>query len=157
MPRVNAWINGREETFEVAPLETLLDALRGRLFLTGTKDGCREGECGACTVLLDGMPVDACIYAAEAVAGRQVETVEGLSDRAADALRDSMVAHGAVQCGFCTPGLVVALTGLLRSAEPLDEGTVRHAISGNLCRCTGYTQILDATLDAARQLRELAP
>lgn len=154
MPIVNACINGRQETFEVAPMETLLDALRGRLFLTGSKDGCREGECGSCTVLVDGLPVDSCIYAAQAVENRNVETVEGLSDRAGVALRDAMIAHGAVQCGYCTPGLVMTLTALLRSDRQLNEEVVRRAINGNLCRCTGYSQIVDACLDAACKLKE---
>jgi carbon-monoxide dehydrogenase small subunit len=154
MTKITSIINGRAETFEVSPIDTLLDALRNRLFLTGTKDGCREGECGACTVLVDGRPVNSCIYPAQAVAGCSVETVEGLRDEVADALRNSMVAAGAVQCGYCTPGFVVMLTSLLRSHRSPDEALIRQAIVGNICRCTGYAQIVDAALDAARQLEE---
>lgn len=154
MTRVTSTINGRDETFEAAPLETLLDVLRNRLFLTGTKDGCREGECGSCTVLVDGRPVNSCIFPAQAVAGRVVETVEGLRDEIAEALRGAMAAAGAVQCGYCTPGFVVMLTSLLRSRPNPDEALIRQAIVGNICRCTGYAQIVDAVLAAARQLEE---
>ena len=127
MPQVSATINGRRETFQVMPMEPLLDALRG-LHLTGAKDGCREGECGACTVLVDDRPVNACLYPAEAVAGRRVDTVEGLRDDVAVGLRDSMVAAGAVQCGYCTPGMVVVLTCLLRLNRSPDERTVAPVV-----------------------------
>jgi aerobic-type carbon monoxide dehydrogenase small subunit (CoxS/CutS family) len=155
MPKITSKINGRDETFEVAPLETLLDALRNRLYLTGTKDGCREGECGACTVLVDGCPVNSCLYPAQAVVGRSVETVEGLRDDVAQSLRSAMVAAGAIQCGYCTPGFIVMLTSLLRSLRNPDEAIIRQAIVGNICRCTGYAQIVDAVLAAARQLEEM--
>ncbi|GJE29661.1 (2Fe-2S)-binding protein [Methylobacterium organophilum] len=153
MTDVAATINGREEILPVAPLESLLDALRHRLFLTGAKGGCHEGVCGACTVLVDGVPVNSCLYPAEAVAGHHVETVEGLTDLVARAVQESMVAAGAVQCGYCTPGFVVMLTSLLRAEPAPDEDRIRRALMGNLCRCTGYAQIVDAALAAARRLQ----
>jgi carbon-monoxide dehydrogenase small subunit len=149
MTRVVALINGREERLDVEPLETLLDALRDRLFLRGAKDGCREGECGACTVLLDGMPVVSCLYPAQAVAGRAVETVEGLHDDVAQRLKQAMVAGGAIQCGYCTPGVMVSLVSLLRSNPTASEAMIRRALVGNICRCTGYAQIVDAALSVA--------
>jgi carbon-monoxide dehydrogenase small subunit len=149
MTRVVALINGREERLDVEPLETLLDALRDRLFLRGAKDGCREGECGACTVLLDGMPVVSCLYPAQAVAVRAVETVEGLHDDVAQRLKQAMVAGGAIQCGYCTPGVMVSLVSLLRSNPTASEAMIRRALVGNICRCTGYAQIVDAALSVA--------
>lgn len=142
-------VNGREERVAVEPAETLLDVLRNRLHLTGTKDGCREGECGACTVLLDGTPIDACIYAAQAANGRRVETIEGLSGEQLGSLQRRIVEASGVQCGYCTPGIVMTLTALLREHPRPDRQQVRAALSGNLCRCTGYTQIVDAALAAA--------
>jgi carbon-monoxide dehydrogenase small subunit len=138
-------VNGRQAEVDVAPAETLLQVLRERLRLTGTKEGCNEGECGACTVLVDGLPVDSCIYAAAAVAGRRVETVEGLSrDELGRDLQDAFIAAGGVQCGFCTPGLITTLVSVLREDDKPSEDRVRTAIAGNICRCTGYSQILDA-------------
>ncbi len=144
MDRLTAFINGREEQFDVEPLETLMDALRNRLHLRGTKDGCREGECGACTVLVDGEPVDSCIYAARAVEGRRVETIEGLDDELARRIQDAIVETGGVQCGYCTPGFVVMITALLRRHPRPSEELIRESLSGNICRCTGYAQIIDA-------------
>jgi aerobic carbon-monoxide dehydrogenase small subunit len=142
--KVSALINGVPEIFEVKADTTLMDALRDNLNLRGTKEGCREGECGACTVLVDGRPVDSCIYPAAAVEGRRVETIEGLNDDIATAVKTSMVSAGGVQCGYCTPGIVVMLTALLRRCPNPGEDTIRQALAGNICRCTGYAQILDA-------------
>ncbi len=144
MPTLTVTVNGRQERVEVEPLEKLMDTLRNRLHLRGTKEGCREGECGACTVLVDGMPVNSCIYAAMQADGRRVETVEGLDDELARAVQDAIVACGGVQCGYCTPGFVVAITALLRRHPDADDTLVREALSGNICRCTGYAQIVDA-------------
>ena len=144
MVTLTAIVNGREERVEVEPLEKLMDTLRNRLHLRGTKEGCREGECGACTVLVDGMPVNSCIYAAMQAEGRRIETIEGLDDGLTRAIQDAIVACGGVQCGYCTPGFVVMITALLRRHPDAGEDLVREALSGNICRCTGYAQIVDA-------------
>ena len=144
MVMLTATVNGREERVEVEPLEKLMDTLRDRLHLRGTKEGCREGECGACTVLVDGMPVNSCIYASLQAEGRQVETIEGLGDSLTSSIQDAIVECGGVQCGYCTPGFVVMITALLRRHPDADEALVREALSGNICRCTGYVQIVDA-------------
>ena len=144
MVMLTATVNGREERVEVEPLEKLMDTLRDRLYLRGTKEGCREGECGACTVLVDGMPVNSCIYASMQAEGRQVETIEGLDDALTRSIQDAIVECGGVQCGYCTPGFVVMITALLRRHPDAGEALVREALSGNICRCTGYAQIVDA-------------
>ena len=147
--QITASINGVSETFDVRADGTLMDALREELHLLGTKEGCREGECGACTVLIDGKVVDSCIYPAAAVQGRSVETIEGMVDPLAERVKAAMVEHGGVQCGYCTPGIVLSLTALLRRFPQADEGLIREALAGNICRCTGYSQIIDAALAAA--------
>ncbi|MFQ5966480.1 MAG: (2Fe-2S)-binding protein [Acidimicrobiia bacterium] len=140
-------VNGQRKTVDVAPDETLLHVLRERLSLTGTKEGCDEGECGACTVLVDGRPVDSCIMAALAVNGAEILTVEGLgSSDDLSSLQRAFIDTGGVQCGFCTPGFVVTLTALVESNASPTEDEIREALSGNLCRCTGYSQIIDAVL-----------
>ena len=144
MPMLTITVNGREERLEVEVLEKLMDTLSNRLHLRGTKEGCREGECGACTVLVDGMPVNSCIYAAMQAQGRQIETIEGLDDALTRSIQDAIVDCGGVQCGYCTPGFVVMITALLRRRPDADEALVREALSGNICRCTGYAQIVDA-------------
>jgi carbon-monoxide dehydrogenase small subunit len=152
--RVTFTVNGREQQADdVWEGESLLYVLRERLGLPGSKNACEQGECGSCTVRLDGVPVCSCLVAAGQAEGRDVVTVEGLSgaDGALSAVQQAFVDAGAVQCGFCTPGLVVAADELLeRNPEPSD-GDIREALSGNLCRCTGYEKILDAVrLAAAR-------
>jgi carbon-monoxide dehydrogenase small subunit len=144
MTAITATVNGRAESFDVRPMETLMDALRHRLHLRGTKDACREGDCGACTVLLDGLPVDSCIYPAQAVEGRRVDTIEGLRDPLGLRIQRAMVAAGGIQCGYCTPGIVVLLNALLRQNPAPNEATIRAALVGNICRCTGYSQIIEA-------------
>lgn len=141
-------VNGMPRIVDVRPDETLLHVLRDRLQLTGTKEGCDEGECGACTVLVDGRPVDTCIMAAAAVDGADIRTVEGLAgpDGQLSQLQQAFVDRGGVQCGFCTPGFLMTLTFLVEINPFPSEQEVREAISGNLCRCTGYAQILDAVL-----------
>jgi aerobic-type carbon monoxide dehydrogenase small subunit (CoxS/CutS family) len=143
---VTATINGRAETFEVVGLESLMDVLRNRLHLSGTKEGCREGECGACTVLLDGKPINSCAYIARAAEGREIETIEGLNDDLSYRLKQAIIETGGVQCGYCTPGIIVMLSSLLRRTDAPDEALIREALSGNICRCTGYAQIVDAVL-----------
>lgn len=142
-------VNGRATEVAIDPAETLLSVLRERLRLTGTKQGCDEGECGACTVMVDGRPVDSCIYAAGAAAGRSVETIEGLTrDELGSRLQAEFVSAGGVQCGFCTPGFIVTLVAVLREGKELSEDDLRTSLAGNICRCTGYSQILDAVAAA---------
>ncbi|WP_167118307.1 (2Fe-2S)-binding protein [Amycolatopsis viridis] len=144
--RVNVTVNGEErQADDVWEGESLLYVLRERLGLPGSKNACEQGECGSCTVYLDGTPVCACLVAAGQAEGREVRTVEGLAegDRL-DPVQQSFVDAGAVQCGFCTPGLVIAAHDLLnRVPDPGDE-EIREALAGNLCRCTGYEKILEA-------------
>jgi carbon-monoxide dehydrogenase small subunit len=149
--RVNVTINGESrQADDVWEGESLLYVLRERLGLPGSKNACEQGECGSCTVYLDEVPVCSCLVAAGQVEGREVRTVEGLADGdKLDPVQQSFVDAGAVQCGFCTPGLVVAAHDLLnRVARPNDE-EIREALAGNLCRCTGYEKILDAVRLAA--------
>jgi carbon-monoxide dehydrogenase small subunit len=149
--RVNVTVNGESrQADDVWEGESLLYVLRERLGLPGSKNACEQGECGSCTVYLDEVPVCACLVAAGQVEGREVRTVEGLADGdRLDPVQQSFVDAGAVQCGFCTPGLVVAAHDLLnRVARPSDE-EIREALAGNLCRCTGYETILDAVRAAA--------
>ncbi|HET9808906.1 MAG TPA: (2Fe-2S)-binding protein [Candidatus Limnocylindria bacterium] len=140
-------VNGKSITIDAAPDDTLLDVLRDRLRLTGSKESCGRGECGACTVLVNGTPVMSCVMLAALVRGH-VTTIEGLAEDARD-LREAFADAGAFQCGFCTPGQIVRASALLREAPNPDERTVREQMSGNVCRCTGYTQIVDAVLATA--------
>jgi len=144
---VNIEINGAPTDLTVGDAATLLDVLRDECGLTGSKEGCVEGECGACTVLIDGSPVDSCLYAAAACDGRAVVTIEGLSTGPLSELQDAMVEAGGVQCGFCTPGVIVVLTALLeRHPHPTPE-QIRVALAGNICRCTGYAQIVESVVE----------
>ncbi|MFL6200336.1 MAG: (2Fe-2S)-binding protein, partial [Thermoanaerobaculia bacterium] len=137
-------VNGQPEEVEGHPMERLLDVLRQQLGLTGTKEGCGEGECGACTVLLDGEPVLSCLVPLLQCTGRQIETVESLSEGPARPFLEKFVATGGVQCGACTPGIVVTAWALLERTPAPTEEQVREALAGNLCRCTGYEGILRA-------------
>ena len=152
---VDLTVNGRNVDLDVSPRETLLTSLRNRLQLIGTKEACVEGECGACTVLLDGKPVDSCIYSTAASAGSRVTTVEGLRgpDGELSPLQQAFIDHFAVQCGFCTPGLLVTLSALLARNPDPDRVEIHQAVSGNLCRCTGYVQILEAVETVVREAR----
>jgi carbon-monoxide dehydrogenase small subunit len=154
--RVRVTVNGeRREADDVWPGESLLYVLRERLGLPGSKNACEQGECGSCTVYLDGVPVCSCLVAAGQAEDREVRTVEGLAegDRL-DPVQEAFVETGAVQCGFCTPGLLVAAHDLIaRNNEPSDP-EIREALAGNLCRCTGYEKILDAVRLAAGRARE---
>lgn len=136
-------VNGIRRAVEVPGDEVLLDTLRDRLYLTGTKRGCDEGECGACTVIVDGAPVHSCIFPALAAEGAEVRTVEGLAGPAGllNPLQRAFVDQAAVQCGFCTPGFLMTLTALLETNSSASDGEVDEAIAGNICRCTGYTAI----------------
>ncbi len=149
--RVRLTVNGTTRTADdVWPGESLLFTLRERLGVAGPKNACEQGECGSCTVLLDATPVCACLVAAPQAQGRDVVTVEGLSGPAAlHPVQQAFVAAGAVQCGFCTPGLVVTVADLLRRSPDPTDAQIREALAGNLCRCTGYEKILDAVRLAA--------
>ena len=147
-------VNGDLHELAVLPHERLLDLIRDQLGLTGTKEGCGEGECGACTVLLNGRPVNACLILAPQADGAEVVTIEGLSqDGALSLLQATFVDLGAVQCGFCSPGMIMTAKALLDKNSDPTEGDVRDALAGNLCRCTGYQKIADAVIETARLLR----
>jgi carbon-monoxide dehydrogenase small subunit len=157
MKKVNLMfqLNGRAVAVKVTPETLLVDLLREVLGLKGTKIGCREGECGACTVLLDNAPVNSCILPALKVEGRSVITIEGLSgeDGSLDPLQQAFIDQGAVQCGFCTPGMILNAKALLDQSPRPDETEIRKAISGVLCRCTGYHKIVQA-IQAAAEVRK---
>lgn len=147
-------INGRERTAALPKGVRLLDALR-RLGYTGTKEGCGEGECGACTVLLDGRTANSCLVYAKQAVGKSVVTVEGVGDAFPGGLhpfQQAMIETGGVQCGFCTPGMVVSGCDWLNRTGSLEDPDLREALSGNLCRCTGYVKILDAVKLAAKRM-----
>lgn len=146
-------VNGTVREFEAEPDTPLLWVLREQLGLTGTKYGCGEGECGACTIIVDGRSVNSCLLFALDCDGRELTTIEGLAgDPRTQALQQAFVAHGAVQCGFCTPGMVVQATNLLATQPQADDATAKRAIEGNLCRCTGYQKIVDAIVDAGQKV-----
>ena len=144
-------LNGVQQRATVAPGMSALAMLRDVIGLTGTKYGCGEGECGACTIMVDGRSVNACLLFALDCDGRELTTIEGLAgDARAEALRKALVAHGAVQCGFCTPGMMMQATYLLATQPLPDAATVKRGIEGNLCRCTGYQKIVEAIVDAGQ-------
>ncbi len=144
-------LNGHAVSFEGSGARRLLDVLREELGATGTKEGCGEGECGACSVLVDGEVVDSCLVAVGQVEGREVTTVEGLADGGRlTALQQAFIEHGAAQCGICTPGMLLAAHVLLQQSRRLTADDVREGLAGNLCRCTGYTNIIDAVLSCTK-------
>lgn len=152
---ISATVNGDPVEFLCEPTTSLLNALRDELRLTGSKEGCGSGDCGACSVMLDDKLVCSCLVLAPEIQGRRVETVEGLAqDGQLHPLQQKFLEHGALQCGFCTPGVLVAAKALLeRNADPSEEET-RYWLAGNLCRCTGYDKIIRAVLDTAAELRQ---
>jgi carbon-monoxide dehydrogenase small subunit len=149
-------VNGESVDCAVAPYKTLLEVLREDLDLTGTKHGCELGECGACAVLLDGQPVLSCLVVAAACSGRKVATVEGMMARNGrlHPLQESFADLGGSQCGYCTPGILLAAQHLLEKNASPTRDEIAEALSGNLCRCTGYNQIFEAVEDAAARLRD---
>jgi carbon-monoxide dehydrogenase small subunit len=152
--RVALQLNGEAVELEIKPNRTLLELLREDLALTGTKEGCGIGECGSCTVLLDGWPIRSCLALAVEVRGREVTTIEGLAKGARlHPLQESFIRNGAIQCGFCIPGMLLAAKALLDERPHPTEQEVRAAIAGNLCRCTGYVKIIDAILAASEDSR----
>lgn len=155
--RIQFTVNGEPYDILVPSHYTLLRVLREQLVLTGTKNGCEAGECGACAVLMNGEPVNSCMVLAPEADGAAITTIEGLStDQQLDPLQEAFVAAGATQCGFCTPGILVNARALLdRNPDPSDE-QIREALVGNLCRCTGYIRIIDAIKMAAKARKEVA-
>ena len=145
-------VNGVRRTVDTHPMARLLDVLRDGLRLTGTKEGCGEGECGACTILLNGRVVNSCLIPALQAQDGVVVTVEGLADGdALSPIQDAFLTHNAAQCGFCTPGMLMAADDLLRRCQNPDKEQVQEGLAGNLCRCTGYSKIVDAVRSVARQ------
>jgi carbon-monoxide dehydrogenase small subunit len=150
---IELFINDRNYKLEVEANEILLDVLRERLGLNGTKDGCREGDCGACTVLVDGLPLNACMLLAIRMNGRRIETIEGLAQEGTlHPLQQAFVEHWGMQCGYCTPGVLMSAKALIDRNPHPDESAIRAALSGNLCRCTGYKKIVKAIQVAANEM-----
>lgn len=148
-------LNGSPIKLEVKPNETLLDLLRYRLKLTGSKRGCNRGECGACTVLMNGKPVNSCLILASKANGKDVLTIEGLGSAGMlHPLQEALINNNAVQCGFCTPGIIMSAKALLDENPNPSREDIQEAISGNLCRCTGYLPIMEAILEASRKTSE---
>jgi carbon-monoxide dehydrogenase small subunit len=149
---VSLVVNGRRREIAGPPFRRLIDVLREDLRLTGTKEGCGEGECGACTVLLDGQPVNSCLVPVCQVAGRSIRTVEWLgSPDALHPLQQAFLAEGAAQCGICTPGMLLTAWAWIRDGGSDDAEAIRQQLAGNLCRCTGYQHIVDAVIRAVRE------
>jgi aerobic-type carbon monoxide dehydrogenase small subunit (CoxS/CutS family) len=147
-------VNGRKRRFDVEPNKLLLNLVRDELYLTGTKYGCGIGECGACTVLLDGEAVQSCMVLAVDADGKSVETIEGVADGdKLDPIQEAYIEEGAIQCGFCTPGFIMTTKALLKENPDPSEAEIREYLKGNYCRCTGYVNIIKAVQSAARKLR----
>jgi carbon-monoxide dehydrogenase small subunit len=154
MNQVRLTVNGTLYELGVHPWETLLEAIRDRLALTGTKEGCGLGECGACTVILDGKTVNSCLVLAVEADGKQVTTIEGLADgERLHPLQEAFIEHGGLQCGFCTPGMIMSAKALLDETPNPSGQEIRRGLAGNLCRCTGYTKIIDSVSSAAKKMR----
>jgi xanthine dehydrogenase YagT iron-sulfur-binding subunit len=151
---INLSINGETHTLAVEPRVTLLDTLRERLALTGTKKGCDQGTCGACTVLIDGRRVNSCLTLAVMVDGQAITTIEGLArGEELHPVQAAFLKHDGFQCGFCTPGQILSAVALLDEGRPTDDSSIREWMSGNLCRCGAYCNIVDAVCDAAQDAR----
>jgi carbon-monoxide dehydrogenase small subunit len=157
MKRIRIIVNGEVCELEAQANWTLLHVLRDRLYLTGTKCGCETGDCGACTVILDGKAVNSCLVLAVEADGKSVLTIEGLArEGQLHPVQQAFVDKGAIQCGFCTPGFVMAAKALLDQEPDPTEADVRHGLEGNICRCTGYTKIIESVLSAAKTMKERA-
>lgn len=156
--KVSVEVNGQTHEREVSPFRRVLDFLRQDLGLTGTKEGCSEGECGACTVLVDGRPACSCLIAVGQVHGHRITTVEGLADGdTLHAVQDALIRFGGTQCGICTPGIAVCAVHALASEPHASRERLRELLAGNICRCTGYQLIIDALIDAAKNLEPSRP
>jgi len=153
--QISATVNGDPVEFLSWPGATLLDALRDELLLTGSKEGCGSGDCGACSVIVDGRLVCSCLMLAAEAQGRRIETIEGMAEGGAlHPLQRKFLEHAALQCGFCTPGLLVAAKALLETNPEPTESEARYWLAGNLCRCTGYDKVIRAVMDAAAEMRQ---
>jgi len=156
MPRLHLTLNGEAVSLQVRPTKLLVDLLREDLGLTGTKKGCGNGECGACTVLLNGKPVNSCLMLALEAAGKNITTIEGLAPRGElHPLQRAFIEAGAVQCGYCSPGMILTGEALLNENPNPSEEDVKRAIEGNICRCTGYYKIIEAILNVAKEKHAL--
>ncbi|MEL7565412.1 MAG: xanthine dehydrogenase subunit XdhC [Dehalobacterium sp.] len=150
--KISFKINGKNESLEIDIRESLLDVLRNRLFLTGVKKGCGVGECGACTVLIDGTPYDSCIYLAIWADGKEINTIEGeCQDGKLSKVQQAFLDEGAVQCGFCTPGFIMSTTALVHKGKKLSKEEIKKELSGHMCRCTGYQNIIRAAEKALKE------
>ena len=155
--RVRCVINGRAATFEAYPMARLLDVLREQAGLTGTKEGCGEGECGACSIEMDGALVNSCLVPALQAEGAKIRTIEGVADDARfHAVQQAFLTHGGAQCGICTPGMILAAVNLLARNSRPSETEIREGLSGNLCRCTGYTKIFESIVETCRGIGKRA-
>jgi len=151
---IQSTINGDEIDVLVEPTQSLLDVLRDELHMTGTKEGCGTGDCGACSVTIDGILVCSCLVLGVEAGGKKIETIEGMADGdKLHPLQEKFIEHVALQCGICTPGLLIAAKHLLEENPDPTEEEVRYGLAGNLCRCTGYQKIIEAVLDAAQEMR----
>ena len=151
---INLTVNKKHYTLSVNPLKPLINVIREDIGLTGTKSGCGKGECGACTLLLNGKPVTSCIIPAAQANNADIVTIEGIgSEEKLHPIQESFVEEGAVQCGFCTPGMIISSYALLKKNSNPTEDEIKEAISGNLCRCTGYTKIIQAVKKASKKMR----
>ena len=149
---INCTVNGEAKTLRVFPMARLLDVLREELRLTGTKEGCGEGECGACSVLINGALVNSCLVPALQVESAEVRTIEGIASlEQLHAVQEAFITCGGAQCGICTPGMVIAAVNLLERTPDPDEAEIRHGLAGNLCRCTGYMKIFEAVVHACQK------
>ena len=152
--KIEITVNGRKRQFDVEPNKLLLNLIRDELYLTGTKYGCGIGECGACTVHLDGEAVLACMVLAVDADGKQVDTIEGVAeDGNLDPVQESFIEEGAIQCGYCTPGFIMTTKALLKENPKPTENEIREYLKGNYCRCTGYVNIINAVQSAAKKLQ----
>lgn len=151
--QINCTINGRQRTIHAYPMERLLDVLREQLRLTGTKEGCGEGECGACTVIIDGQIVNSCLVPVAQVEGSTIKTIEGIavSDTQLHRVQQAFIEHGGAQCGICTPGMIIAAVDLLERNPQPNEAEIRNGLAGNLCRCTGYMKIFESVVRACEK------
>ncbi|PKB78776.1 MAG: ferredoxin [SAR202 cluster bacterium Io17-Chloro-G9] len=152
--QVSTTINGEVKNFLCEPRQSLLEVLRDVLFMTGTKEGCNDGNCGACTVIFDGRIVDSCLVLGVEAEGKEITTIEGLATaEGLHPIQQAFLENAALQCGICTPGFIVASKGLLDREPGADEARIRHWLAGNLCRCTGYDKIVRAVLDASEKMK----
>ena len=150
---ISLTINGRSQTVQAYPMERLLDVLREQLGLTGSKEGCGEGECGACTVTIDGQIVNSCLVPIAQVAGASIKTIEGVapSETELHAVQQAFIEHGGAQCGICTPGMIMAAVNLLERIPNPSDTEIRNGLAGNLCRCTGYMKIFESVVRACHK------